>query len=77
MDLINGLHLHFEGSSIPTESAQSSAPVLGLSATVPVAKLGCAKSFLHKVKISPNVTPVRQKRRRLPLSVRNSVSEEL
>ncbi len=77
MDLINGLHLHFGGSSIPKKSAQPPAHVMGLSASVPGAKLGCAKGFLHKVKISSNVAPVRQKLRRLPLSVRNAVSEEL
>ncbi len=71
MDLINGLHLHFGGSSIPTKSAQPPAYVMGLSASVPVVKLGCAKGFLHKVKISSNVAPVRQK------LVRNAVSEEL
>ncbi len=77
MDLINGLHLHFGGSSILTKSAQSPVYVMGLSASVPVAKLGCAKGFLHKVKISSNVAPVCQKLRCLPLSVRNAVSEEL
>ena len=66
MDLINGLHLKFEGSSILPGPAQSSAPVMRLSASVPVTKLGCAKGFVHKVKTSSVVKPVRQKLRRLP-----------
>lgn len=65
----NGLHFCFEDSSILTESAQTSAPVMGLPASTPVAKLGCARGFLHKVKISPNFTPV-------PLTVWNVVCEE-
>lgn len=77
MDLINGLHLHFGGFSVPIKSAQPPVHVMGLSASVPVDKLGCAKGFLHKVKISSNVAPLRQKLRRSPLSVRNAVSEEL
>lgn len=64
-------------SSILQKPAQSSIPVMRLSASVPVAKLGCAKGFVHKVKISPDVKPVRQKLRRLPLSVRNAVSDKL
>lgn len=34
MDLINGLHLRFEGSSIQSEPAQSSVPIMCLSASV-------------------------------------------
>lgn len=62
MDLIKGLHVRFEGSSIL--STASVSPVMGLSASGPVSKLGCAKGYLHKVKISSNVTPVCQKLRR-------------
>ncbi len=69
MDLINGLHLHFGGSSILTKSAQSPVYVMGLSASVPVAKLGCAKGFLHKVKISSNVAPVRPKLKACVLTI--------
>lgn len=75
MDLINGLRLRFKGNSILPE--QSSSPVLRLSALTPSAALGCAKGFVHKVKTSPAVAPVRQKLRRLPLSVRAAVSEEI
>ncbi|KAJ8353489.1 hypothetical protein SKAU_G00210560 [Synaphobranchus kaupii] len=38
---------------------------------------GCAKSFVHRVKVDASVTPVRQKLRWLPLSVRGAVSDEL
>lgn len=48
---MNGLHLRFEGSSVLSESAPKSAPALHLSASMPVAMLGCAKGFLHKVNI--------------------------
>lgn len=48
-----------------------------LSALTPSAALGCAKGFVHRVKISPAVAPVLQKLRRLPLSFRDAVSEEI
>ncbi len=38
---------------------------------------GCAKDFIHKVKVRTEVKPVQQKVRHLPLSVRAAVSEEL
>ncbi len=38
---------------------------------------GCAKDFIHKVKVRSEVKPVQQKVRHLPLSVRAAVSEEL
>ncbi len=75
MDLINGLHLRFEGNSILP--ARTSAPVLRLIDSKPLPALGCAKGFVHKVKISSAVALVRQKLRRLPLSVRDAVSEEI
>lgn len=77
MDLINALHLKFEGSPILPGPAPSPIPIMRLSTSVPVVKLGYAKDFVHKVNISPDVKPVRQKLRRLPLSVRNAVSDEL
>ncbi len=70
MDLINGLHLRFEGNSILPEC--TSAPVLRLSDSKPLPALGCAK-----VTISSDVAPVRQKLSRLPLCVRDAVSEEI
>lgn len=45
--------------------------------TISTAHLGCVKGFVHKVQINSTVTPVRQKLRRLPLSIRKEVSTEL
>lgn len=47
------------------------------AAVEPSIDFGCAKSFIHKVKTRPEVRPVQQKLRRLPLSVRDAVSAEL
>ncbi len=83
MDLVKGLRLRFEGQrllpSLPTtESEISSAAVMCLSESAATSNaLGCAKGFIHKVKLFGNVAPVRQKLRRLPLSVRSAVSKEL
>lgn len=38
---------------------------------------GCAKNFVHKVKLCENAFPMQQKLRRLPFSVRDAVSAEL
>ncbi len=38
---------------------------------------GCAKKFVHKVKLCQDVASVQQKLRRLPFSVRDAVSTEL
>ncbi|CAL9706462.1 unnamed protein product [Knipowitschia caucasica] len=45
--------------------------------TTPVQTLGCVKGFIHKVQVNNAVRPVRQKLRRLPLSIRKEVSTEL
>ena len=39
--------------------------------------IGHAKGFVHKVQICTDVKPVQQKLRRLPLSVRDTVTAEL
>ncbi|CAI5660563.1 unnamed protein product [Oreochromis niloticus] len=39
--------------------------------------LGAVKGFVHKVQVNKTVQPVRQKLRRLPLSIREEVSAEL
>ena len=52
------------------------APVLQCTDT-PAPAVGCARQFVHHVKVDPSITPVRQKLRRLPLSVRGAVSDEL
>lgn len=79
MDLIKGLELCFNGSTIQGEHRPTAlAPVMDLSTTPPLPSgYGCAKQFVHKVKVSSAVTPVRQKLRRLPLSVRDAVSKEI
>ncbi len=41
------------------------------------AAFGCAKDFVHKVKIRPEVKPVQQKLQQLPLVVHDAVSKEL
>ena len=40
-------------------------------------ELNCAKGFVHRVKVNDKITPVQQKLRRLPFSVRDKVSNEL
>ncbi|MEQ2172239.1 hypothetical protein GOODEAATRI_019077 [Goodea atripinnis] len=79
MDLINGLHLCFQGSSIQSAAVDSTsvmtiAPLHPVTLAPPTsdALFGCAKGFVHKVKVSDTVPPVRQKLRSLPLSVRST-----
>lgn len=77
MDLIKVLQLCFNattaddtpGPNITFTSVMSVAPVLPLI-------WGCAKRFVHKVKISDSVGPVRKKLCCLPLSLQNAVSKE-
>ncbi|KAJ8362815.1 hypothetical protein SKAU_G00116460 [Synaphobranchus kaupii] len=80
MDLVTGLRLRIEGATVLPSAPASAAPVLHLSsatASSPPPAIGCAKNFIHRVKVSRTVTPVRQKLRRLPLSVRDAVTDEL
>nr|XP_055067975.1 uncharacterized protein K02A2.6-like [Misgurnus anguillicaudatus] len=83
MDLIKGLRLRFEGQRLlpaltHAKPQASSSAVRCLTKTAsPQRTLGCAKGFVHKVKLAGNTVPVRQKLRRLPLSVRSAVSNEL
>lgn len=60
-------------SPLPSTAAVASLTTQPASSTT----LGCAKGFMHKVKVAPTAVPVRQKLRRLPFSVRAAVSEEL
>ena len=84
MDLVTALQLHFKGDQVISETG-----TVKMCATLrqpdthckqecesPTA-FGCAKGFVHKVKVRPEVKPVQQKLRRLPLSVRDAVSQEL
>lgn len=83
MDLIKGLRLHFEGQRLlpalaHAKSQASSSAVMCLSKSAsPQCALGCAKGFVHKVKLSNNAVPVRQKLRRLPLSIRSAELDHL
>uniref|UniRef100_A0A9J7XM44 Reverse transcriptase domain-containing protein n=1 Tax=Cyprinus carpio carpio TaxID=630221 RepID=A0A9J7XM44_CYPCA len=82
MDLIRALNLCIKGDTIlpdhaTTSTFHSSEPVLQLSTQVDTPSVGCVEGFMHKVKVSDSVMPVRQKLRRLPFSVRKAVSAEL
>ncbi|KAJ8333804.1 hypothetical protein SKAU_G00411230 [Synaphobranchus kaupii] len=80
MDLVTDLRLRIEGATVLPSAPASAAPVLHLSsvtASSPPPAIGCAKNFVHRVKVSRTVTPVHQKLRRLPLSVRDAVTDEL
>uniref|UniRef100_A0A5S6Q5I1 RNA-directed DNA polymerase n=1 Tax=Trichuris muris TaxID=70415 RepID=A0A5S6Q5I1_TRIMR len=68
MDLISALRITIKGTEI----------VAAIGPERPSLKrLTSIKQFVHKVKVRPNVKPVQQKLRRLPLSIKNAVSEEL
>ena len=81
MDLMRALNLHIVGGTVaparraPTAAPAPATPVMQLSTPPPL--IGCAKKFVHRVKVSGSVPPVRQKLRRLPLSVRGAVTEEI
>ncbi|KAJ8337813.1 hypothetical protein SKAU_G00367790 [Synaphobranchus kaupii] len=84
MDLVTALQLHFKGGQVipETETVKVCATLCQpdthrkQESESPIA-FGCAKDFVHKVKIRPEVKPVQQKLRRLPLSVCEAVSQEL
>ena len=64
MQLLNG-----RTTSI-TQSIANQTPVANVTGDSMECTLGCAKGFVHLVKMRPNVTPVQQKLSCLPLSVR-------
>lgn len=77
MDLLTALDLRIKGDTVLT-SAAVQTPVMSTSVAAPEAPdIGCVKNFVHKVKLNPTITPVRQKLRRLPFAIRDSVSAEL
>ena len=51
MDLINCLSLCFKGTAVQPAPSMTSAPVM-TTAPLPTSTLGCAKGFVHKVKVS-------------------------
>lgn len=84
MNLINGLQLCFQESSVQPAASKNcsimtTTPLLlqYSSPPVPTTVFGCAKGFVHKVKVSETVQPVCQKLRQLPMSVRSAVSAEI
>ena len=77
MDLFMALNLRVVGNKVITKDmpAAPSAPVCQIEAVPPT--LGRAKAFVHRVKVKDDVTPVQQKLRRLPYSVKEAVTQEL
>lgn len=79
-DLMSALHVRIENNQVLPSNALSdlAPPVPVLQCTVAdLTEFGCAKDFVHRVKLDETVTHVRQKLHRLPLSVHSAVSEEL
>lgn len=72
MDLIHSLNLCITGNKVLTLK-QSVQQVFHTDTP----SFGCAKNYVHKVKMHENFIPVQQKLRRLPFSVRDAVSTEL
>lgn len=74
IDLIQVLDLQIEGSKLRFLSTDTDS----LNDTrFSLNPLRCVKSFVHKVKLRPNIKPVQQKLRRLPFSVLEEVTKEL
>ncbi|XP_053739631.1 uncharacterized protein K02A2.6-like [Synchiropus splendidus] len=73
MSIIEGKvhHSKMKNAVVPSDMPQPTVNNVALEG------LGCVKGFIHKVQVNKSVPPVRQKLRRLPLSVRNEVTEEL
>lgn len=64
-------------SAAPLHMTQDCTSPMYTLSPVSATHLGCVKGFIHKVQVNSTVTPVRQKLRRLPLSIRKEVSTEL
>nr|XP_054760411.1 uncharacterized protein K02A2.6-like [Lytechinus pictus] len=90
LDLIEDLDLTINGGSVYVDSvddvAPSTPPAEASSAGRSVEKefqdllspgLGFAKNYQHRIKVKPDYPPVQQKLRRLPLAVKDRVSQEL
>lgn len=75
-DLITALQMQVINGQVAAASAvPSQAKVQNVNADVNT--LGCAKGFIHRVKVRPDIQPVQLKLRRLPFAVREAVSKEL
>ncbi|XP_064470125.1 uncharacterized protein K02A2.6-like [Ornithodoros turicata] len=82
MDAVTSLDLCIDGMSHTCFSTTTSAPSVPPGISVEFGHLfdgalGLCKNYIHKVKTRPDVKPVAGKLRRLPLTVRQQVSEEL
>lgn len=85
MDLVTALQLQIKGGQLLTQASEICATLHPTKAPPTrhendgesPATFGCARNFVHKVKLRPDAKPVRQNLRHLPLSVRDAVSEEL
>lgn len=62
-------------SDTVSKNIQNSA--LEMVDLAPPQQFGCLKGFIHKVRVNKTVQPVRQKLRRVPLSIRKEVCAEL
>lgn len=81
LDIVSGKvkHIDHEGeiAPAPLQTTEHSTSAVHAVSPVSATHLGCVKGFIHKVQVNSTVTPVRQKLRRLPLSIRKEVSTEL
>ncbi|XP_033114101.1 uncharacterized protein K02A2.6-like [Anneissia japonica] len=79
-DLIQALGINIDGSTLTcfeTHAESTCTDVNSQFSCLFSDTLGKVKGFKHKVKVRPEVKPVQQKLRRLPLTVRQAVSAEL
>lgn len=76
MDLVTTLNLQISGGQrLPGNQPTCVMIQSAVEAAIePFIDFGCVKSFIHMVKTRPEVSPLQQKLRRLPLSVRDAVS---
>nr|XP_054749679.1 uncharacterized protein LOC129255340 [Lytechinus pictus] len=90
LDIFDELKLKIEGSKLCVETVRSDSPTpmpestSSTSSDIPhgfptlfAPGLGCAHNFKHRVTVKANHPPVQQRLRRLPLSVKDQVSQEL
>lgn len=82
MDLISKLDLQIQGSTVQAdgdcvEEVNSEVPISPKFRPLFEPGLGKARNFKHRVKVKSDHVPVQQKLRRLPLSVKDQVSQEL
>lgn len=75
MDLIRALNCSFHFGTVTAPN--DLLALVGETISAPDTSVGCVKGFVHKPTVKPDATPVRQKLRRLPFSVRQAVSAEL